>query len=132
MTMTDPIADLLTRIRNALTARHDRVEVPASRLKVAIVRILKDEGFIKNFKVSRDNKQGQIKIFLKYTERNSPVINGLKRVSKPGRRVYQKSQDIKPVLSGLGILVVSTSRGVMTDKEARRNNLGGESLCQIW
>ncbi|MDR2366789.1 MAG: 30S ribosomal protein S8 [Deltaproteobacteria bacterium] len=132
MTMTDPIADLLTRIRNALTARHDRVEVPASRLKVAIVRILKDEGFIKNFKVSRDNKQGQIKIFLKYTERNSPVINGLQRVSKPGRRVYRKSQDIKPILSGLGILIVSTSRGVMTDKEARRNNLGGESICQIW
>jgi small subunit ribosomal protein S8 len=130
--MTDPIADLLTRIRNALTARHDRVEVPASRLKVAIVRILKDEGFIKNFKVSRDNKQGQIKIFLKYTERNSPVINGLQRVSKPGRRVYRKSQDIKPILSGLGILIVSTSRGVMTDKEARRNNLGGESICQIW
>jgi small subunit ribosomal protein S8 len=132
MTMTDPIADLLTRIRNALTARHDRVEVPASRLKVAIVRILKDEGFIKNFKVSRDNKQGQIKIFLKYTERNSPVINGLERVSKPGRRVYQKSQDIKPVLSGLGVLIVSTSRGVMTDREARRNNLGGETICQIW
>ena len=132
MTMTDPIADLLTRIRNALTARHDRVEVPASRLKVAIVRILKDEGFIKNFKVSRDNKQGQIKIFLKYTERNSPVINGLERVSKPGRRVYKKSQDIKPVLSGLGVLIVSTSRGVMTDREARRNNLGGETICQIW
>jgi small subunit ribosomal protein S8 len=132
MTMTDPIADLLTRIRNALTARHDRVEVPASRLKVAIVRILKDEGFIKNFKVSRDNKQGQIKIFLKYTEHNSPVINGLSRVSKPGRRVYQKTREIKPILSGLGVLIISTSRGVMTDKEARRHNLGGETICQIW
>ncbi|MDR1050144.1 MAG: 30S ribosomal protein S8 [Deltaproteobacteria bacterium] len=132
MTMTDPIADLLTRVRNALTARHDRVEIPASRLKVAIVRILKDEGFIKNFKVSRDNKQGQIRIFLKYSDRNSPVINGLQRVSKPGRRVYQKASELKPVLSGLGVLVVSTSRGVMTDKEARRNNLGGECLCQIW
>jgi small subunit ribosomal protein S8 len=132
MTMTDPIADLLTRVRNALIARHDRVEVPASRLKVAIVRILKDEGFIKNFKVSRDNKQGWIKIFLKYTDRNSPVINGLKRISRPGRRVYQKAPELKPVLSGLAVLIVSTSRGVMTDKEARRNNLGGETLCQIW
>jgi small subunit ribosomal protein S8 len=132
MTMTDPIADLLTRVRNALTARHDRVEVPASRLKVDIVRILKDEGFIKNFKVSRDNKQGVIKLFLKYTDRNTPVINGLTRVSKPGRRVYQKAAELQPVLSGLGVLILSTSRGVMTDKEARRHNLGGEALCQIW
>jgi small subunit ribosomal protein S8 len=132
MSMTDPIADLLTRVRNALTARHDRVEVPASRLKVDIVRILKDEGFIKNFKVSRDNKQGVIRLFLKYTDRNTPVINGLKRVSKPGRRVYQKAAELEPVLSGLGVLVLSTSRGVMTDKEARRHNLGGEAICQIW
>jgi small subunit ribosomal protein S8 len=132
MSMTDPIADLLTRIRNALTARHDRVEIPASRLKVDVVRILKDEGFIKNFKVSRDNKQGVIRLFLKYTERNTPVINGLERVSKPGRRIYQKATELKPVLSGLGVLILSTSRGVMTDKEARRHNLGGEALCQIW
>jgi small subunit ribosomal protein S8 len=132
MTMTDPIADLLTRVRNAVSARHDRVDIPASRLKVAIVRILKDEGFIKNFKVSRDNRQGVIRIFLKYTEHNQSVIKGLTRVSKPGRRVYQKASDIEPVLSGLGILIVSTSRGVMTDKEARRHNLGGESICQIW
>ena len=132
MCMTDPIADLLTRVRNALTARHDRVEVPASRLKVDIVRILKDEGFIKNFKVSRDNKQGVIRLFLKYTDRNTPVINGLQRVSKPGRRVYRKADALEPVLSGLGVLIVSTSRGVMTDKEARRHNLGGEALCQIW
>jgi small subunit ribosomal protein S8 len=130
--MTDPIADLLTRVRNALTAKHDRVDVPASRLKVAIVKILKDEGFIKNFKVSRDSRQGMIRIFLKYTEANAPVIKGLQRVSKPGRRVYQKAEDILPVLSGLGVLIVSTSHGVMTDKEARRHNLGGESICQIW
>jgi small subunit ribosomal protein S8 len=130
--MTDPIADLLTRIRNALIARHDRVDIPASRLKVAIVRILKDEGFIKNFKISRDNKQGCIRILLKYNERNAPVINGLSRVSRPGRRLYLKSSEVKPVLSGLGVMIVSTSRGVMTDKEARRHNLGGESLCQIW
>jgi small subunit ribosomal protein S8 len=108
------------------------VEVPASRLKVDIVRILKDEGFIKNFKVSRDNKQGVIRLFLKYTERNTPVINGLERVSKPGRRVYRKADGLEPVLSGLGVTILSTSRGVMTDKEARRHNLGGEALCQIW
>lgn len=132
MSMTDPIADLLTRIRNALIARHDRVDVPASKIKVAIVRILKDEGFIKNFKVSKDNKQGMIRVFLKYSDRNTPVINGLERVSKPGRRVYQKSADILPVLSGLGVAIVSTSAGVMTDKEARRQNIGGEMICQIW
>jgi small subunit ribosomal protein S8 len=130
--MTDPIADLLTRVRNAIGARHDRVDIPASRLKVAIVRILKDEGFIKNFKVSRDSQQGVIRVFLKYTERSTPVIKGLARVSRPGRRVYQKASEIQPVLSGLGVLIVSTSRGVMTDKEARRHNLGGESICQIW
>ena len=132
MSMTDPIADLLTRIRNALIARHDRVDVPASKIKVAIVRILKDEGFIKNFKVSKDNKQGMIRVFLKYSDRNTPVINGLERVSKPGRRVYQKSADILPVLSGLGVAIVSTSSGVMTDKEARRQSIGGEMICQIW
>lgn len=132
MSMTDPIADLLTRIRNAIIARHDRVDVPASKIKVAIVRILKDEGFIKNFKVSKDNKQGMIRIFLKYSDRNTPVINGLERVSTPGRRIYQKSTEILPVLSGLGVAIVSTSVGVMTDKEARRQNVGGEMICQIW
>jgi small subunit ribosomal protein S8 len=132
MTMTDPIADLLTRLRNAIVAKHARVDVPASRLKVAIIHILKDEGFIKNFKVSRDDRQGMIKIFLKYGEHNTPVINGLQRVSKPGRRVYLKSQEVLPVLSGLGIMIVSTSMGVMTDKEARSRNLGGEPICQIW
>jgi len=132
MSMTDPIADLLTRIRNALIARHDRVDVPSSRIKVAIVRILKDEGFIKNFKVSKDNRQGLIRIFLKYAEHNVPVINGLERVSKPGRRVYQRAAELEPVLSGLGVAILSTSSGVMTDKEARRQNLGGETICQIW
>ncbi len=132
MCMTDPIADLLTRIRNALIARHDRVDVPASKIKVAIVRILKDEGFIKNFKVSKDNKQGMIRIFLKYSDKNSSVISGLERLSKPGCRLYEKAADIKPVLSGLGVAIVSTSSGLMTDKEARRQNLGGEMICQIW
>ena len=132
MSMTDPIADLLTRIRNAMTARHDRVDIPASKIKVAIVRILKDEGFIKNFKVSKDNKQGLILVFLKYSDRNTPVIKGLERISKPSCRIYQGAKDILPVLSGLGVAVVSTSRGVMTDREARRQNLGGEMICQIW
>lgn len=132
MTMTDPIADLLTRIRNALIAHHDRVDVPASKIKVAIVRILKDEGFIKNFKVSKDSKQGMIRVFLKYSDRNNPVINGLTRISKPGCRIYQKATDIKPVLSGLGVGIVSTSSGVMTDKEARRQNMGGEMMAHIW
>ena len=132
MSMTDPIADLLTRIRNAIIARHDRVDVPSSRIKVAIVRILKDEGFIKNFKVSKDNKQGLIRVFLKYADQNAPVINGLERISRPGRRVYQRSAELEPVLSGLGVAILSTSSGVMTDKEARRQNLGGEMLCHIW
>lgn len=132
MCMTDPIADLLTRIRNALTARHDRVDIPASKIKVAIVRILKDEGFIKNFKVSKDNKQGMIRVFLKYSDHNTPVITGLTRLSKPGCRTYQKADEIVPVLSGLGVAIVSTSSGVMTDKEARRQNIGGEMICQIW
>ena len=132
MTMTDPIADLLTRIRNAIIARHDRVDVPSSRIKVAIVRILKDEGFIKNFKVSKDNKQGLIRVFLKYADQNAPVINGLERISRPGRRVYQRAAELEPVLSGLGVAILSTSSGVMTDREARRQNLGGEMLCQVW
>ncbi|KXS55751.1 MAG: 30S ribosomal protein S8 [Candidatus Adiutrix intracellularis] len=132
MTMTDPIADLLTRVRNALIARHDRVDIPVSKIKVAIIRILKDEGFIKNFKISKDNRQGLIRVFLKYSDRNSPVINGLERLSRPGRRLYQKAANISPVLSGLGVAIVSTSSGVMTDKEARRQSLGGEMICQIW
>ena len=132
MTMTDPIADLLTRIRNALIARHDRVDIPASKIKVAIVRILKDEGFIKNFKVSKDDKQDMVRVFLKYSERNVPVVSGLTRISKPGCRKYQKATDILPVLSGLGIAIVSTSAGLMTDKEARRQNRGGEMICHIW
>ena len=132
MTMTDPIADLLTRIRNAIIARHDLVDVPSSRIKVAIVRILKDEGFIKNFKVSKDNKQGLIRVFLKYADQNAPVINGLERISRPGRRVYQRAADLEPVLSGLGVAILSTSSGLMTDREARRQNLGGEMLCHIW
>lgn len=132
MSMTDPIADMLTRIRNALNARHDRADIPASKIKIAIARILKEEGYIKNFKVLKDNKQGVLRVFLKYTEENEPVIKGIKRVSKPSRRLYAGSQDFPPVLSGLGIGIVTTSRGVMTDKEARRQNVGGEFVCSVW
>ena len=132
MTMTDPIADFLTRIRNALTARQDRTDIPASKIKVAMVRILKDEGYIKNFKLIKDNKQGIIRVFLKYNDDNKPVIHGLKRVSKPSRRLYVGTEEIPPTLSGLGVTILSTSKGVMTDKEARRMNVGGEMVCSIW
>lgn len=132
MSMTDPIADLLTRIRNALVARHDRVDVPASKIKVSIVRILKEEGYIKNFKVIKDNKQGILRVFLKYTDDNKPVIQGIRRVSKPSRRIYVGSGDVPPVLSGLGIGIITTSKGVLSDKEARRQNIGGEFVCSVW
>jgi small subunit ribosomal protein S8 len=130
--MTDPIADLLTRIRNALSSRHDRVDIPSSKQKVAIVKILKEEGFIKNYKVIKDNKQGILRVFLKYNDQHQPVIKGIQRVSKPSRRVYVAADDIPPVLSGLGLGIVSTSRGVLTDKEARRQNVGGEMVCAVW
>jgi small subunit ribosomal protein S8 len=132
MSMTDPIADMLTRIRNALMARHDRVDMPSSKLKVNVARILKDEGFVKNFKVIKDNKQGVLRVFLKYGDDNTPVIKGLERISKPSRRVYVPADDIPPVLSGLGVGIVSTSKGVMTDRDARKQNVGGEMMCAVW
>jgi small subunit ribosomal protein S8 len=132
MSMTDPIADLLTRVRNALTARHERVDIPSSKVKVSIARIMKEEGFIKNFKILKDNKQGVLRIFLKYNDENKPVIKGLKRVSKPSRRVYVGASDIPPVLSGLGVGIISTSKGIMSDREARRQKVGGEMMCSIW
>lgn len=132
MSMTDPIADFLTRIRNALTAHHERVDIPSSKVKVALARILKEEGYIKNFKIIKDNKQGVLRVFLKYTEHNKPVIQGLKRVSRPGRRMYVGKDDIPPTLSGLGVGIVSTSKGIMSDREARRQNVGGEMMCSIW
>jgi small subunit ribosomal protein S8 len=130
--MTDPIADMLTRIRNALTARHERVDIPMSKMKVSLARILKEEGFVKNFKVIKDNKQGVLRVFLKYNEQNKPVIKGLRRISKPSRRMYVGSREIPPILSGLGVGIVSTSKGIMTDKEARRQNVGGEIMCAVW
>ncbi len=132
MQITDAIADLLTRIRNANTAKHDTVEVPASNIKKAIVQILLDEGYIKSFTVVEDNKQGMIKITLKYTEGKNPVITGLKRVSKPGLRIYSDVENMPKVMKGLGVAIISTSKGVMTDRQARKENVGGEVLAYIW
>ena len=132
MQITDPIADLLTRIRNASSAKHETVEVPASKMKKAIVQILFDEGQIKKFEVIEDNRQGVIKIWLKYGEGKKQVISGLKRVSKPGLRVYANKEDMPRVLKGLGIAIVSTSKGIMTDKKARKENVGGEVLAYVW
>ena len=132
MVMTDPIADFLTRIRNANMVRHESLEVPASKTKLEIANILKAEGFIKNFDYTSDDKQGVIRVFLKYGPNNERVITGLKRISKPGLRVYAKTGDIPKVLNGLGIAIVSTSEGVITDKEARAKNTGGEVLAYIW
>ena len=132
MQITDAIADLLTRIRNANTAKHDTVEVPASNIKKAIVQILLDEGYIKSFTVIEDNKQGIIKITLKYTDGKAPVITGLKRVSKPGLRIYSDVENMPKVMKGLGVAIISTSKGVMTDRQARKENVGGEVLAYIW
>ena len=132
MQVTDTIADLLTRIRNAQAARHDTVEVPASNMKKAICQILEDEGYIKNFTTIEDGKQGMIKITLKYGEGKTPVISGLRRVSKPGLRIYSNVEDMPKVMKGLGIAVISTSKGVMTDRQARKENVGGEVLAFIW
>ena len=132
MVVTDTIADMLTRIRNANQMRYQEVSVHASNLKISLAKILKDEGFIEDYKVNDDNVQGTIEITLKYGKNKERVITGLKRISKPGLRVYAKSTEIPKVLNGLGIAVISTSHGVMTDKEARKQQLGGEVLCYIW
>ncbi len=132
MLMNDPIADMLTRIRNALIARHDTVTLPASNMKKSIAKILLDEGYIKSVDYIDDGLQGQIKIVLKYAEGKQSVIKGLKRISKPGLRVYARNEELPKVLGGLGIAIVSTSKGVMTDKEARKAGVGGEVLAYIW
>ncbi len=132
MAMSDSIADMLTRIRNAEKAKLNVVNIPASKLKIEIARILKNEGFIKNYKFIKDTKQGVLRIYLKYGQGQSKVIFGLDRVSKPSRRVYVKSKDINPVLNGMGIAILSTSKGLMTDKKARNENIGGEILCNVW
>jgi small subunit ribosomal protein S8 len=130
--MSDPIADMLTRIRNANIVRHETVEVPASKIKRDIAEILKKEGFIRDAEYIEDNKQGIIRIFLKYGPNQERVITGLKRISKPGLRVYAKHQELPRVLGGLGIAILSTSKGVMTDKEARQAKSGGEVICYVW
>ena len=132
MQITDPIADMLTRIRNPSSAKHDTVDVPASNMKKAIAEILLEEGYIKNFQLIDNSTQGIIRITLKYGANKTQIINGLKRVSKPGLRVYSKSEDMPKVLKGLGIALVSTSKGIMTDKKARQENVGGEVLAYIW
>ncbi|MGM0838818.1 MAG: 30S ribosomal protein S8 [Bacillota bacterium] len=132
MVMTDPIADMLTRIRNANMVRHEKLELPASKIKKEVAEILKREGFVRDVEFIEDNKQGIIRIFLKYGANNERVITGLKRISKPGLRVYAKVNEVPRVLNGLGIAIISTSQGVITDKEARQKQAGGEVLAYVW
>ncbi|AMY06526.1 MULTISPECIES: 30S ribosomal protein S8 [Staphylococcus] len=132
MTMSDPIADMLTRVRNANMVRHEKIELPASNIKKQIAEILKSEGFIKNVEFVEDDKQGVLRLFLKYGQNNERVITGLKRISKPGLRVYAKADEVPKVLNGLGIALVSTSEGIVTDREARKRNVGGEVLAYVW
>lgn len=132
MNMTDPIADMLTRVRNALAARHPKVDVPASKLKAEIARILKEEGYIANFKVAEEDGKRTIKIYLKYSADNAPVISRIERVSRPGRRVYVGNKEIPRVLGGMGINILTTPRGVMTGRSAHRERVGGEILCEVW
>ena len=133
MSMTDPVADMLTRIRNGIQSHHDRVEMPASKLKVEVAKILKSEGFISNYKLVDENKtQGVLRVYLKYSEDGEPVIHGIERISRPGRRVYRNKQEIPRVLGGLGLAIVSTSKGVLAGHDAVKNGVGGEVLCQVW
>lgn len=132
MVMTDPIADMLTRIRNANMVRHDKLELPSSTMKKQIAEILKREGFIRDFEYVADSKQGILRLFLKYGANNERVITGIKRISKPGLRVYAKTNEVPRVLNGLGIAILSTSKGIITDKEARQQQTGGEVICYVW
>ena len=132
MSVSDPIADMLTKIRNANAARHEKVDIPTSKLKLEIVKILKTEGFIKNYRVLEDNRQGMLRVYLKYGPGNEKLISGLVRVSTPGRRVYVTHDRIPTILGGMGVAIVSTSRGVMTDREARQQRVGGEVLAYVW
>ena len=130
--MTDPIADMLTRIRNGSKAKLEKVDIPSSKLKLEIAKILKDEGYIKNLKMVKDRRQGVIRVYLKYTDEEVPVIQGLKRVSKPGCRVYAGNDAIPKVLAGLGVAILSTPNGIQTGKQAKKDNVGGEVLCHVW
>ncbi len=131
MSMTDPIADLLARIRNAHIAKHDRLDVPASKLKAEVCRLLKEQGYIEDIEMIDGEPRGTLRIFLKYDD-GEPVIRHLQRVSTPGRRVYQRSDDLRPVLNGLGVGIISTSQGLLSDSEARERRVGGEVLCEVW
>lgn len=132
MVMTDPIADFLTRIRNANSVNHEKVEIPASKVKRTLAEILKEEGFIKDVEYIEDGKQGILRLYLKYGPNKQKVITGIKRISKPGLRVYAKKDQLPRVLGGLGVAIISTSQGIMSDKEARKKGLGGEVICYIW
>ena len=132
MTMTDSISDMITRIRNAHQAGHDRVEIPASKMKMGVAKVLKKEGFVKNYKLIQDKKQGILRVYLKYTDENQPVIRGVKKISRPGRRVYRGFEDIPSVSGGFGVVILSTSKGILSDKDARSQRIGGEILCQVW
>ncbi|MGL4797206.1 MAG: 30S ribosomal protein S8 [Paraclostridium sp.] len=132
MTMTDPIADMLTRIRNANMVKHETVDVPASNMKKELARILLEEGFVRGYDVIEDGKQGIIRIQLKYGQMSERVITGIKRISKPGMRVYAAKEELPKVLNGLGIAIISTSKGILTDKQARKENVGGEVICYVW
>lgn len=132
MTMTDPIADMLTRIRNASRVNHDSVDIPASKMKVAMARILKSEGYVRDFNYIPDSRQGVVRIYLKYGSNREKVITGIKRISRPGLRVYANKNEVPRVLGGLGIAILSTSRGLMTDRQARQEGVGGEVVCYVW
>ena len=132
MAMSDPISDMLTRIRNAGKAKFNSVDIPGSKLKTELAKVMKDEGYIRNYKFLKDNKQGILRVYLKYDQEQKPVIYSLTRVSKPSRRVYVKGKEIEPVYNGLGITILSTSKGILSDKQARNANVGGEILCTIW
>ena len=133
MSMTDPISDLLTRIRNAHLAKHDRLDVPVSRLKLEVCRLLKEEGFIRNYReIEVEGPTNSVRIFLRYSAQGEPALNDVKRISKPGRRVYRRAGEIQPVRNGLGVGIVSTSQGLLTDIQARERKVGGEILCELW
>lgn len=129
--VSDPISDMLTRLRNALHAGHVKVDIPSSKIKQSIAQIMKDEGFIKNFKIIEDNKQNILRVYLKYSETNEPVIYSIKRISKPGRRIYSNAEELRPVLNNVGVWIMSTPKGIITNKAAKRLNVGGEILCEI-
>ena len=132
MVMTDPIADFITRIRNACMGKYERVDIPSSKVKVSIAKMLKEEGYIKNYKLIKDKRQGNLRLYLKYDEKNVPVIGGLERISKPSCRVYVRHDKIPYVLKGYGTAILSTSKGILSDREARRERIGGELLCKVW